>query len=116
MVMPNDRRLKATLRVAAVGFGVTAMMWGVFEFPTLRVQSATDQIASRILIGEVYKPEILLKQISLVESTEQTEFCHPLTRRGEALIRIRIAEISAHSNLGPGSDRTSSALDAVRKS
>ena len=91
-------------------------MWGVLEIPALLQEFAIKKIAGRILVGEVYKPEILLKQASLLESTQKPELCRPSTIRSWAVIRLRIAEISDNSALGPAPVRTNLALDAIRQS
>jgi hypothetical protein len=104
-----------SLRTSAIAVGLLAVIWGVLEFPALRQESITKKIAERILVGDVYKPEILLKQASLLESQNQA-LCRPLTFRGWAVIRLRIAEISGTPALAPASDRTKMAVDAIGKS
>jgi hypothetical protein len=105
-----------SLRTSAIAVGLLAVIWGFLEFPALRQESITKKIAARILVGDVYKPEILLKQASLLESTQKPDLCRPLTIRSWAVIRLRIAEISDATALPPASERTKLALDAISKS
>ena len=53
--------------------------WGVSQFHALRQESTIKKIANRILLGDVYKYDILLNQASLVPPTQRPEFCRPMT-------------------------------------
>jgi hypothetical protein len=96
--------------------GLVGIVWGVSEFPALRQESTIKKIADRILVGDVYKFEILLKQSSIVAPTQNPELCRPLTVRSAAVIRLRLAEISDNSALGPATVRTNLAVEAIRQS
>ena len=50
--------------------GLIGIAWGVSEFSALRQESTIKKIADRILVGDVYKYDILLKQASLVDRTK----------------------------------------------
>jgi hypothetical protein len=114
--MSNISAIKLTLRTSAMLVGLIGIAWGVSEFSALREESTIKKIADRILVGQVYKYDILLKQSSLVEPTQRLELCRPQTVRSAAVIRLRLAEISDNSALGPASDRTNLAVDAIRGS
>jgi hypothetical protein len=114
--MSNISAIKLTLRTSAMLVGLIGLVWGVSEFSALREESTIKKIADRILAGQVYKYDILLKQSSLVEATQRPELCRPLTVRSAAVIRLRLAEISDNAALGPASDRTNLAVDAIRGS
>jgi hypothetical protein len=105
-----------SLRASAIALSLIGIVWGVSEIPAVLQEFAIKKIAGRILVGEAYKPEILLKQASLLESTQKPELCRPSTLRSWAVIRLRLAEISDNSALGPAPVRTNLALDAVRRS
>jgi hypothetical protein len=107
---------KLSLRTSAIGVALFGILWGVVEIPALLQEFAIKKIAARILAGEVYKPEILLKQASLFESTQKPELCRPSTIRSLGVVRLRIAEISDNSALGPAPVGTNLALDAIRQS
>ena len=107
---------KLSLRASAIAVSLIGIVWGVLEIPALLQEFAIKKIAGRILAGEVYKPEILLKQASLLESTQKPELCRPSTIRSWGVIRLRIAEISDNSALGPAPVGTNLALDAIRQS
>ena len=53
--------------------GLIGIAWGVSEFSALRQESTIKKIADRILVGEVYKYDILLKQASLVAATRKSQ-------------------------------------------
>jgi hypothetical protein len=107
---------KLSLRASAIAVSLIGIVWGVLEIPALLQEFAIKKIAGRILAGEVYRPEILLKQASLLESAQKPELCRPSTIRSWGVIRLRIAEISDNSALGPAPVRTNLALDAIRQS
>ena len=62
---------RLSLRASAMLVGLIGIAWGVSKFPALRQESTIKKIADRILVGDVYKYEILLKQSSLVEPTQR---------------------------------------------
>jgi hypothetical protein len=105
-----------SLRASAIAVGLIGTMWGVLEIPALLQEFAIKKIAGRILAGEVYKPEILLTQASLFEFPQKPELCRPSTIRSLGVVRLRLAEISDNSALGPATVRTNLALDAIRES
>jgi hypothetical protein len=107
--------MRLSLRAFAMIVGLIGIAWGFSEFSALRQESTIKRIADRILVGDVYKYEILLKQYSLVESI-QRDLCRPLTVRSAAIIRIRLAEISDNAALGSAPVRTNLAVDAIRQS
>ena len=104
--------IRLSLRASAMLVGLIGITWGVSEFSALRQESTIKKIADRILVGDVYKYEILLKQASLVAPTQRPEFCRPMTVRSAAVIRLRLAEISDNAALGPAN----LAVEAIRNS
>jgi len=107
---------RLSLRASAMLVGLIGIAWGGSEFSALRQQSTIKKIADRILVGDVYKYDILLKQSSLVDPAQGAELCRPLTVRSAAVIRLRLAEISDNTALGPAPIRTNLAVDAIRQS
>jgi hypothetical protein len=107
--------IRRSLRASALLVGLIGLVWGVSNFSALREEFTIKKIADRILFGDVYKYEILLKQASLVAPTENPKPC-PVTVRSAAVIRLRLAEISDTAALGPSPDRTNLAVDAIRQS
>src|SRR6516162_3696618 len=114
--MSNISAIKLTLRASAMLVGLIGIAWGVSEFSALREESTIKKIADQILVGQVYKYDILLKQASLVAATENPKPCRPLTVRSAAVIRVRLAEISDNAALGSAPVRTNLAVDAIRQS
>jgi hypothetical protein len=114
--MSNDFGYRLSLRASAMLVSLIGIAWGVSEFSALRQESTIKKIADRILVGDVYKYEILLKQASLVDPAQRPELCRPLTVRSAAVIRLRLAEISDNAALGPAPVRTNLAVDAIRQS
>jgi hypothetical protein len=115
--MPNDFSLgAAAVRAFALAIGVLASVYGFLELPALQEESVLKSIAGRILAGEIYKPEILLKQAALVDLAQQPEVCRPVRVRSGAVIRLRIAEISDTPTLPAAPNRTKLAVEAIRRS
>jgi hypothetical protein len=108
--------IRRSLRASALLVGLIGLVWGISKFSALREESTIKKIADRILVGDVYKYEILLKQASLVAPTQNPKPCRPVTVRSAAVIRLRLAEISDTAALGPAPDRTNLAVDAIRQS
>jgi hypothetical protein len=114
--MSNISAIKLALRTSAMLVGLIGIAWGVSEFSALREESTIEKIAYRILVGQIYKYDILLKQASFVPATQNPKLCRPLTVRSAAVIRLRLAEISDNAALGPAPVRTNLAVDAIRES
>jgi hypothetical protein len=114
--MSNVSAIKLTLRTSTMLVGLIGIAWGVSEFSALRKESTIKKIADRILVGDAYKYDILLKQSSLVDAAQRPELCRPLTVRSAAVIRLRLAEISDNAALGSAGIRTNLAVDAIRQS
>jgi hypothetical protein len=108
--------LRLSLRASAMLVALMGIAWGSSQFSTLRQETTIKKIADRILRGDRYKYEILLKQASLVAPTQRPELCRPLTVRSAAVIRLRLAEISDGASLEPGPVRTNLAVDAIQNS
>jgi hypothetical protein len=108
--------IRLSLRASTMLIGLIGIAWGVSQFSTLRQESTIKKIADRILVGQVYKYDILLKQASIVAATENPKPCRPLTVRSAAVARLRLAEISDNAALGPAQVRTNLAVDAIRHS
>jgi hypothetical protein len=107
---------RLSMRASALLVGLMGIAWGVSEFSTLRQEATIKEIARRILVGDPYKYEILLKQVSLVASTKSQDRCRPVMVRSAAVIRLRLAEVSDNAALGPAAVRTNLAVDAMRNS
>jgi hypothetical protein len=105
---------RQSLRASAMLVGLIGIAWGVSQFSALRQESTIERIAGRILAGDVYNYDILLKQY--VEPTERPELCRPLTVRSTAVVRLRLAEISDNAAPGPSPVRANLAVDAIRQS
>jgi hypothetical protein len=105
-----------SLRAFAIAVGSIGIGWGFAELSMFRREAINNNIAKRIIAGDPFKPQILLKQASVVEQAQKTETCRPLTVRSAAVMRLRIAEISNDPGLGPAPDRTNLAVEAIRNS
>src|SRR5258707_15571432 len=92
---------RLSLRASAILAGLIGIAWGVSEFSALRQESTIKKIADRILVGDVYKYDILLKQASLVDTAQTPELCRPLTVRSAAVICVLLAMCSDKSTLCP---------------
>jgi hypothetical protein len=104
--------IRLSLRAPAILIGLMGIVWGVSQFSALRQEATIKKLADRILRGDVYKNEILLKQASLVALTQRPQLCRPLTVRSAAVIRLRLAEISDNAALDPAN----LAVEAIRNS
>src|SRR4051794_9157505 len=105
----------ASVRACAIAVGLIGIGWGTSEFSIFRRDSISSNIAARILAGDLFKPQILLNEASLLEQAQAAEGCRPLSARSAAIVRLRIAEFSNASGLSPAPVRTNVAVEAIRK-
>ena len=86
--------------------GLIGIAWGVSEFSALRQESTIKKIADRILVGDVYKYDILLKQASLVAPTAKAGALPPVDgpKRGRHSASPRRDIGQCRSWPGTGSD------------
>jgi hypothetical protein len=79
-------------RSFSVILGCAAVCWGIVEFPVFWRESSTERIANRIIAGEPFKVDILIKQLSIEEGSEKSANCRPAAVRNAALIRLQLME------------------------
>jgi hypothetical protein len=86
--------LKVARRILIVALGCTGVAWGGLTFPALKRDSDINDLASRIIRGETFRPQQLLDQVVTIEAVEKAPYCDAQALRSGAIIRIRIAENS----------------------
>jgi hypothetical protein len=82
-------------RIFAIILGCIAIFWGLETFPIFWQQALMERTASRIIRGDQYKIETLLRQMPVVEAAEKSTRCDPRALWSGAIIRLRIAEQNA---------------------
>jgi hypothetical protein len=95
--------------------GCIAALWGAFCFQKFWQEASTEQIAKRIVAGEIFKPEILARQLPIINNIESSTFCRPAALRSAAIIELRMMELAAPSN-GSSAGRLMSLRDLIRHS
>ena len=85
-------RLIVTARIFIAAVGCVAIAWGSANLPMFWRQMTPESIARHILLGEPYKTDVLLRQLSVLETAESAAKCRPITLWSAAIIRIRLME------------------------
>jgi hypothetical protein len=99
------------VRSFSVLLGCTAIGWGIVEFPVFWQESSTERVANRIVAGEPFKVDILIKQLLIAEEAEESDYCRPSVLRNAAIIRLRLIEERSLESLPSLTD-----LQALRSS
>jgi hypothetical protein len=79
-------------RAYLIGLGTVAVVWAFLVFPTAWRDSTLERIANRVIQGQVYKIDVLLNLIPLIDNVERSELCRPASVRSAAIIRLRLVE------------------------
>jgi hypothetical protein len=96
-------------------FSGIAVWWGLINFPVFWHDSATQRMAGRIIVGDLFKPEILNQQIPSVSSIEHSTYCQPAAVRSAAIIRLRMVEADNLAG-APSTERLNALRGAIRRS
>jgi hypothetical protein len=102
-------------RAIAVILGLTAVAWGIHVLPVFTRQAPIERVATQLVDGGPFKPEVLLALMPQVGAAEKADPCRPAAVRSAAIIRTRVAEQAIVS--GENIDAELSALnDSIRRS
>lgn len=114
--------MSATLNVtwAARGFtvalGAAGVLWGLWWLPQFQKTAPVEEVASRVIQGQGFRLERLLELTPELDAIEQEARCRTTSLRSSAIIRVRIAEVTAAQPDGAEIDkRYAEARSAVRK-
>jgi hypothetical protein len=104
MVIRNEHRASGLLRAHLLArsfvivVGCLAVSWGVVEFPVFWQESSLERVGDRIIAGAPFKPEIIARQSSLINSIGRSAHCRPAALRGAAIVRLRMVEAAISEN------------------
>ena len=82
----------AMARIFTATLGCAAIAWGLANLPMFWRQMTPENIARHILLGESYKTDVLLRQLSVLEAAEDGAKCRPIALRSTAIVRLRLME------------------------
>jgi hypothetical protein len=88
----RDRTFHALARLFAVGFGLSALIWGAATFPMFWAQLSIERTADAIVDGEVFKPHSLEPLLPAIDQIERSNYCWPEALHNTAVIRLQLAE------------------------
>jgi hypothetical protein len=94
--------------------GCIAIWWGIVAFPLFWQDTSIKRIAERIIAGDPFKPEVLARQLPIVESIKSATSCRPAGLRSAAIIELRMMETAAPSE--HTSERLKSLINVIRSS
>jgi hypothetical protein len=79
-------------RTSLVILGSVAVAWGLYALPVYARQASIERVATHVIGGDPFRPEVLAATMPQVEAAEQAEQCRPDAMRSAAMIRTRVAE------------------------
>jgi hypothetical protein len=79
-------------RTILVISGCAAVAWGLYALPIFARQASIERVATHVIGGDPFRPEVLAATMAQVEAAEQAEQCRPAALRNAAIIRTRFAE------------------------
>src|SRR6185437_12601834 len=85
---------KLLVRGCVVILGCAAVCWGIIEFPIFWKEAAAEGIAGRVIAGDAFKAEILVRQIAIIDGVERSGYCRPAALRSAAIIQLRMVEVA----------------------
>jgi hypothetical protein len=88
-----------------LALGAAGVLWGAWWLPHFRQSAPLDDIALRITQGQPFRLERLLELTPELDAVEQQDRCRPAVLRSSAIVRLRIAELSAAEPNGAEIDK-----------
>jgi hypothetical protein len=82
------------VRVLTIILGCIGVAWGAAAFPIFKRSVGINDVSAHILAEYPYKAQQLADQLPVLDAVENAPFCDPRALRSDAIIRLRIAEIS----------------------
>jgi hypothetical protein len=86
------RRCQAFARTLIIILGCAAVAWAIKALPVFTRQAPIERVATHVISGDLFKPEVLAAFLPQVEAAQLGEVCRPAVFRSSAIIRTRIAE------------------------
>jgi hypothetical protein len=90
------RTLSTLCRFAVTTFlvilGCAAFAWGTYALPVFARQAPIEDVATRVIAGNSFKPKVLAEFMPQVEAAERAAPCRPAALRSAAIIRTSVAE------------------------
>jgi hypothetical protein len=106
----------ALTRVAAAALGYASIAWGASVLPAFWQHVPIEAIGNRIIGGEPFKTELLIRMIPALETAEQADNCRPTVLHASAIVRLRILEDAIDSGQRQRIDSDMASLrDQVRR-
>jgi hypothetical protein len=88
------------VRILVAIFGGAAIAWGSVTVPIFWRQASIEDVARRIIRGEPYNNEVLMRLMPAVEAAENSTICRPIALWSAAIIRLRMVEQAGRNKGG----------------
>ncbi len=92
----GERTLKRADRVFVQLFvsilGIVAIAWAIGVLPAFLRDTPVNQVAARIVEGEIYREPVLLSFLPVLEEIERDPLCRSLSQRSATIVRLRLLE------------------------
>jgi hypothetical protein len=86
------RRNLIVFRILLIIFGCISVSWAIFVLPIFWRATSVERTAKRIIGGEPFRIETLIRQIPILKSIEKSEYFNSPSIRSAAIIRLRTVE------------------------
>jgi hypothetical protein len=104
------------VRGFTLALGAAGVLWGLWWLPQFQQAAPVEDVASRVVQGHAFRLERLHELVPDLDAIERQERCRSASIRSSAIIRLRIAEVTAAQPDGAEIDkRYAEARSAIRK-
>jgi hypothetical protein len=87
-------RIQVAVRALTVILGCIGIAWSAWTFAIFKRDMAINSVAKRIIDGYPFTGDQLEAYLPALAAVESAPFCDPRALRSDAIIRLRIAELS----------------------
>lgn len=85
-------------RIFAFLLGLGAVVWGCSELPLFWRQGSLNRVASEILQGHSFAPQLLVEEAREAQAAERRSHCNPAIVRDVVAVRLAVFEASVKSD------------------
>lgn len=110
-----EQARRGAIHLFLIGLGTVAVAWAICVLPTFLRDTPINQVAVRIVEGEIYREPALLNLVPVLEEIEQEALCRPVSQRSATIVRLRLLESAiASGDRMSIDDRLEQLLKSVR--
>jgi len=117
LALDYSRPALVIARVFTISLGSLAVLWAISALPSLWRQATIENLASRIINYERFKPKALVPFLPLLDAAEDQPYCRPEVLHSVSIVRMRLAEDAmAVADRADLDDRLTAVKNSIRRS